>query len=132
MNSPDAGHHAARVSLANFTDTLLNGSILPIIPQKWLSKNLNITGKTCNNTSQQIKKSAGGPMHNKSRSLFFLTILVILSLFFTACGSKTQSTPQVSSSNNSTEAPTTGTNKSITIVIPEDPPSFNPMVSDTG
>ena len=71
-------------------------------------------------------------MHNKSRSLFFLTVLVILSLFFTACGSKTQSTPQVSNSNNSTEAPTSGTNKSITIVIPEDPPSFNPMVSDTG
>ena len=71
-------------------------------------------------------------MHHKSRSLFFLTILVILSLFFTACGSKSQSTPQASSSNNSTEAPTPGTNKSITIVIPEDPPSFNPMVSDTG
>ena len=71
-------------------------------------------------------------MHNKMRSLFFLTILVILSLIITACGSKSRSTPQVSSSNNSTEAPTTGTKKSITVVIPEDPPSFNPMVSDTG
>jgi peptide/nickel transport system substrate-binding protein len=30
------------------------------------------------------------------------------------------------------EVPSTDTNKSITIVIAEDPPSFNPIVSDTG
>jgi peptide/nickel transport system substrate-binding protein len=71
-------------------------------------------------------------MHNKSHSLFFLTTLVILSLFFSACGSNSQSTPQVSSSNNNPEGPAAGTNKSITIVIAEDPPSFNPMVADTG
>ena len=71
-------------------------------------------------------------MYNKSRSLFFLTILVIFSLLLTACGSASQSAPDVSSSNDSTQEPIAGTNKSITVVIPEDPPSFNPMVADTG
>jgi len=69
-------------------------------------------------------------MFTTERSLFFLTVTVILSLLFSACGST-----QPSDSTNPTEEPTVVTeagNKSITIVIPEDPPSFNPMVADTG
>ncbi len=59
-------------------------------------------------------------MLNKSRSLFFLTFMVILSLVLTACGSAPQS-------SNTTSNGTT-----ITIVVPEDPPSFNAIVADTG
>ena len=65
-------------------------------------------------------------MSNKARSLFFLTFMVILSLSLTACGTAQQST-QVA---NNTEA--SASEKSVTIVIAEDPPSFNPMVADTG
>ena len=72
-------------------------------------------------------------MFIKQRALLFLTITVILSLFVTACGS-----PQPSdtlSTNNTEEAPASAVEQSakgVTIVIAEDPPSFNPMVADTG
>jgi peptide/nickel transport system substrate-binding protein len=59
-------------------------------------------------------------MSNKTRSLFFLTVMVILSLVLSACGS----------ANNNTAASIP--EKRVTIVIAEDPPSFNPMVADTG
>ncbi len=65
-------------------------------------------------------------MFTKQRSLFFLTFTVILSLLFAACGA-----PQPSNTN-ATEEPAATTDKSITIVIPEDPPAFNPFVADTG
>lgn len=67
-------------------------------------------------------------MFTKSRSLFFLTLTVILSLLFTACGASQPA------NTNEEQVTTSGTNtnKSITIVIAEDPPSFNPMVADTG
>jgi len=68
-------------------------------------------------------------MLTTKRSLFVLTYTVILSLLFTSCGSKSPT------STSSTEAPTviaSADNKNVTIVIPEDPPSFNPTVSDTG
>ena len=72
-------------------------------------------------------------MFIKQRALLFLTITVILSLFFTACGSPQPS--DTSSTNNTEAAPASAVEQSdngITIVIAEDPPSFNPMVSDTG
>lgn len=64
-------------------------------------------------------------MFNKSRSLFFLRFIVIFSLVLAACGT---SQPSTQSANNNAEASA----KSITLVIAEDPPSFNPMVADTG
>jgi peptide/nickel transport system substrate-binding protein len=67
-------------------------------------------------------------MFNKSRSLFFLTFMVILSLVLTACGS----TPQSENINTTDEEATKSDGTSITVVIPEDPPSFNPIVADTG
>ena len=65
-------------------------------------------------------------MFNKTRSLFFLTSLVILSLALTAC----QPLTQPPGTEEPTALPTS--DMSIIIVIPEDPPSFNPMVADTG
>jgi len=78
----------------------------------------------------KFKNHAGGSMFNRSRSLFFLTFMVILSLLLAACGTPQQSTEV--SSTNPTEEPASAPEKSITIVIAEDPPSFNPMVADTG
>jgi len=69
-------------------------------------------------------------MFNKSRSLFFLTFMVILSLTISACGTSQQATKI--SNTSSTAEPAAAAQKSITIVIPEDPPSFNPIVADTG
>src|SRR5215510_16042558 len=72
-------------------------------------------------------------MFTKSRSLLSLSMIVVLSLILTACG-----TPSTPSQNNVPSEPTgesippVDTEKSITIVIPEDPPSFNPFVADTG
>jgi len=65
-------------------------------------------------------------MFTKTRTLLFLTIMVIFSLLLAACQPSaqqpgTEETPSASTSE-----------KSITIVIAEDPPSFNPMVADTG
>ncbi len=54
---------------------------------------------------------------SKITSLVFVLVLIATSLF--GCQQKTSST-------NSTDQ------KSVTIVIPEDPPSFNPIITDTG
>jgi len=67
-------------------------------------------------------------MFTKQRSLFFLTFTVILSLLFAACGAPQP--PDASNTNGGGEPAPTG--KSITIVISEDPPAFNPFVADTG
>ena len=70
-------------------------------------------------------------MFTKTRSLFFLIPIIIISLVFTACGGAQPST--TSNGNETGEPPAAAsTDKNITIVIPEDPPSFNPMVADTG
>ena len=65
-------------------------------------------------------------MFTKPRTLFFLTLMVMLCLILTGCGSISQPTD-----TNELE-PSSSSGKSITIVIAEDPPSFNPMVADTG
>ncbi|MFN8404691.1 MAG: peptide ABC transporter substrate-binding protein [Anaerolineales bacterium] len=66
-------------------------------------------------------------MFTKKRTLLFLTLVVIFSLTIVSCGPS-------SSPPSATEGPAspTGSEKSITIVIAEDPPSFNPLVADTG
>src|SRR5215204_6563571 len=74
------------------------------------------------------KNPAGGLMYNKPRSLFFLTFIIIPSLLLTACGAQSN---QGSNTDSNAES-ATDTDKSITLVIPEDPPAFNPMVADTG
>ncbi len=65
-------------------------------------------------------------MFTEKRTLLFLTFAVVLALAITSCGPASQP--------SGTEAPASamGSEKSITIVIAEDPPSFNPMVADTG
>jgi len=55
-------------------------------------------------------------MLHKPRSLFFLTFMVIASLGLPSCAP-------------AAKAPAS---KGIVVVIPEDPPSFNPAVADTG
>lgn len=65
-------------------------------------------------------------MFTKKRTLLFLTFTVILALAMTSCG------PAAQPSGTEEPAPAAGSEKSITIVIAEDPPSFNPMVADTG
>ena len=71
-------------------------------------------------------------MFTKRRSWFFLTFTVILSLLFTACGGSAQTSPSDTENTGEQPAAAANNNKNITIVIPEDPPSFNPMVADTG
>jgi peptide/nickel transport system substrate-binding protein len=86
-------------------------------------------------------------MFTKQRSLFFLTPLIMLSLILSACGSTTASptatqaparteAPASTQPPQPTEAAPTATsaplNKDITIVIPEDPPSFNAVIAYTG
>ena len=65
-------------------------------------------------------------MFTKTRTLLFLTIMVILSLLLAACQPAAQQPGTEETPSSSTSE------KSITIVIAEDPPSFNPMVADTG
>ena len=65
-------------------------------------------------------------MSTKTRTLFFLTIMVIPSLVLAACQ------PAAQSIETEEPAPSTDSGNSITIIIAEDPPSFNPMVADTG
>ena len=83
-------------------------------------------------------------MFNKPRSLFFLTCMTISSLLLNACGApKTTSTPAavvtqapVTAATQppaaATDAPAVPANKNITVVIPEDPPSFNAVIAYTG
>ncbi len=69
-------------------------------------------------------------MFTKKRALFFLTFAVIVSLAIVSCGPASQ--PTATEEPASPTGSETGSEKSITIVIGEDPPSFNPMVADTG
>src|ERR1051326_5953645 len=84
-------------------------------------------------------------MFTQKRYLSFLTLLSMLSLILSACGSQTPTATQAPSSTEAsaatqppqpTEAAPTATsaplNKDITIVIPEDPPSFNAVIAYTG
>ncbi|HKY54997.1 MAG TPA: hypothetical protein VJM08_11855 [Anaerolineales bacterium] len=63
-------------------------------------------------------------MFTRKRTLLFLTVTVMFSLLLAAC--------QPSVQPPGTEEPSLISEKNITIVIAEDPPSFNPMVADTG
>jgi hypothetical protein len=63
-------------------------------------------------------------MFTQKRTLLFLTVTVILSLVLAACQPANPGEPVTSTSLDA--------GKNITIVIAEDPPSFNPMVADTG
>lgn len=64
-------------------------------------------------------------MFTRTRTLLFLAFMVILSLAIVSCGPRSQSA-------GTEQSITPDSTSSITIVIPEDPPSFNPMVADTG
>ena len=63
-------------------------------------------------------------MSTQKRTLFFLTVTAIVRLVLTAC--------QPAKTAEPVSSPTPQPEKNITIVIAEDPPSFNPIVSDTG
>jgi peptide/nickel transport system substrate-binding protein len=63
-------------------------------------------------------------MSKKYRTLALLTIASILTLSLLGC----QTAPSTPAANS----PAITKDKAITIVISEDPPSFNPMVSDSG
>ena len=65
-------------------------------------------------------------MFTKKRTLFFLTSVVILSFVFVACQ------PNAGPAGTNQPVTSSTSEKSITMVIAEDPPSFNPMVADTG
>ncbi len=74
-------------------------------------------------------------MSTKKRTLLFLTIMVIPSLVLAACQpatSQPSSTEEPVASSPTSSSTTTDSNNGITIVIAEDPPSFNPIVADTG
>ena len=79
-------------------------------------------------------------MFTQRRTLLFLTLTVILSLVLSACGSANPthtSAPAVTepATEPATAAPRSSPapeNKDITIVIPEDPPSFNAVIAYTG
>src|SRR5689334_7010297 len=60
------------------------------------------------------------------RTLIFLTFVVILSLVLTACQTNTAGT------ETPVDEPVASNGSSITVVIAEDPPSFNPVIADTG
>ena len=72
-------------------------------------------------------------MSTNGRMLLFLTVAIITSLMLVSCG------PASAPTQNGAPSEPTGetvqeadSDKSITIVIAEDPPSFNPMVADSG
>ena len=60
-------------------------------------------------------------MVTSTRTLLFLTVTIIASHLLVACQAVTVAEP-----------PASDPGENITIVIAEDPPSFNPMVADTG
>jgi peptide/nickel transport system substrate-binding protein len=81
----------------------------------------------------------------RSRLFLSLTLIMITSLLLASCGSSSAPTQNVETTGvpatvgsgetlnaNSNTETNTGSDKSITIVIAEDPPSFNPIVADTG
>ncbi len=72
-------------------------------------------------------------MSTNGRMLLFLTVAIISSLMLVSCG------PASAPTQNGAPSEPTGetvqeadSDKSITIAIAEDPPSFNPMVADSG
>lgn len=73
-------------------------------------------------------------MFPKSRTLPILSFILIVTFALASCGSRyAPPTQEVTPSEpTSVTVPDVNTNKSITIVIAEDPPSFNPLVADTG
>ena len=74
-------------------------------------------------------------MFDKKRTLIFLTFMVILSLALTACGSAKPSSSAPGATQPSVSEPTATSaplKKEITIVISEDPPSFNAVIAYTG
>jgi len=72
-------------------------------------------------------------MFTRKRSLLFLTFTIVISLILAACGPvSTPSVDAVSSEPSGQTVSPIDAGKSITIVIAEDPPSFNPMVADLG
>ena len=71
-------------------------------------------------------------MPTKKRSSLFLTFTAILSLSFTACGGSQSSAPSSTETVRAQPIVVGDSDKSITIVIPEDPPSFNPVLVDVG
>jgi peptide/nickel transport system substrate-binding protein len=87
-------------------------------------------------------------MRFRPRLFLTFSIFIIASLLLASCGSPSAPTkageatnepaspatsaPDASSNENSNAVSNTGSDKSITIVIAEDPPSFNPIVADTG
>ena len=68
----------------------------------------------------------------KTRSPFFLTFVVTLGLLTTACGSSQSAAPSSTEDKGAQPVAGLSSGKGITIVIPEDPPSFNPIMADTG
>jgi peptide/nickel transport system substrate-binding protein len=72
-------------------------------------------------------------MFIESRTLPVLIFILIVSLVLASCGSRYVPTQETAPSEpTGATVPTVDTSKSITIVIAEDPPSFNPLVADTG
>jgi peptide/nickel transport system substrate-binding protein len=69
-------------------------------------------------------------MFTEKRTLLFLTVMVTFSLLLASCQPAAQSPGTQEPSATATTASTA--EKDITIVIAEDPPSFNPIVADTG
>jgi peptide/nickel transport system substrate-binding protein len=61
------------------------------------------------------------------------TVVLISSLWLASCGPSSVPTQTAAPSEpTGVPVPNVDSNKSITIVVAEDPPSFNPMVADTG
>jgi peptide/nickel transport system substrate-binding protein len=71
-------------------------------------------------------------MFIKSRISLVIALTVVSSLMLAACGPSSVPKDIESSEPTGVSVPDVDTNKSITIVIAEDPPSFNPIVADTG
>jgi len=63
-------------------------------------------------------------MFTSKHTLLFLTVIVMCSLLLVGC--------QAANPGGPASPPPSASEKNITIVIAEDPPSFNPMVADTG
>src|SRR5690349_1816377 len=64
-------------------------------------------------------------MSAPKRTLIFLTLVVIFSLVLTACQTNTSGT------ETPVDEPASAPESNITVVIAEDPPSFNTVIADT-